>query len=178
MTATISNRKETAFGTKRIVEFDVALGSYTGGGTGVEVLPADLGMRHLDIVIIAPGTDGYVYDYDYTNKSFKAYMHGGASGVTATVSAPDVTMTATSVTVKATAGTPVPLLLTNATATGALGKATGTDLTIPLVTLGIPLISGVLATAPTFSGTSTQGSLAEVDSATLSTAVHCLAIGD
>jgi hypothetical protein len=178
MTATISARKETAFGSKRIVEFDVALGAYTGGSTGVEVLPASLGMKHLDIVIIEPGTDGYVYDYDYTNFSIKAYMHGGTTTVSATVSAPSITVSGASMAVLATAGSPVALVLSNATASGALSKAAATNRTIPLVTLGVPLASGVLATAPTFSAATAQGSLVEVASATLSTAVHCMAIGD
>lgn len=177
MTATISARKETAFGSKRIVEFDVALGAYTGGGTGVEVLPADLGMRHLDIVIIEPGTDGYVYDYDYTNKSIKAYMHGSTT-ISATVSAPAVTVSGVGVAVLATAGSPVALKISTGTATGALCKASATDRVIPLGTFGVSIASGVLATAPTFSGTTAQAGLIEVASETLAVAVHCLAIGD
>jgi hypothetical protein len=178
MTATISGKKETSFGNKRIVEFDVALGAYTGSGTGVSVAATDLGMRHIDIMLIEPGTDGYIYDYDYTNQSFKAYMHGSDAGLSPTIVAPAVTVSRSGIDVLATSGSPVALSVSNNTATGCLGKVAATDRTIPLLTAGIPLASGVLATAPTFSATTVQGSLNEVASATLSTAVHCLAIGD
>lgn len=177
MSYTISNRIETDFGNKRIVEFDIALGAYTGGGTGVSVDPSFFGMRNVDIVIIEPGTDGYVYEYDYVNKSFKAYQAGGAT-FSVTVSAPAITVSQANITVTGGAATGANLLLSTPTASGKIAKAAATNRTIPLVTFGIPLPSGVLATAPTFSAATAQANLTEVDSATLSVAVHCLAIGD
>lgn len=177
MTATISNRKETAFGSKRIVEFDVALGAYTGGGNGVSVDPTAFGMRHVDIVLIEPGTDGYIYEYDYVNKTIKAYMAGGLT-FSATVSAPAITVSGVGVAVTGGAATGVNLLLTDKTTAAKIGKAAATNRTIPLGTFGVALASGVLATSPTFAAATAQASLAELDSATLSVAVHCFAIGD
>jgi hypothetical protein len=179
MTATVSNRKETAFGTKRIVEFDVALGAYTGGGTGVSLDPTAFGMRNVDIVIIEPGTDGYIYEYDYVNKSMKAYMAGGVA-FSATVSAPAIAVTGAVHTVVGGigAGTGPLLSLTNGTVSGKLSKSEATNRLIPLAAFGLGASSGALATSPTFGAATAQASLAEVASATLSTAVHCLAIGD
>jgi hypothetical protein len=177
MTISVTNRKETAFGSKRVVEFDIVLGAYTGGGTGVAVSPMEFGMRNVDIVLIEPGTDGYIYEYDYTNKSMKVYMAGGVA-FSATVSAPAITVTGAGTTIIGGSATGVALRLSDATTSAKLSKAAATNRTIPLATLGVAIASGVLATSPTFAATTAQSSLAELASATLSVAVHCLAIGD
>jgi hypothetical protein len=178
MTASIANRKEIIFGNKRIVEFDLTVGAYTGGSTGVSLDPSVFGISVVDIVIIEPSTDGYIYNYDYTNKSVMAYNSGGASQFTATVSAPSVTVTATGVHVSGPTGAGIQLQLTNSTTSGKISKTAATNRTIPLNTFGIPTPTAVLATAPTFSATTAQAALFEVSSATLSTAVHVLAIGN
>jgi hypothetical protein len=177
MTATVSNRKETAFGSKKIVEFDVALGAYSTGG--ISVTPVNMGMRNVDIVLIEPGTDGYIYEYSYTTNKIKAYVCGGV-GLAVTVSAPTVTVTGAGTAIRGghATGPAEALVITNNTATGHIAKVGGSTRVIPLATFGQALPSGVLATAPTFNVATAQGTLDELATGTLSTACHCLAIGD
>jgi hypothetical protein len=175
MTATITVKQESTFGNKRIVEFSAALGSYSTGG--VSVTPSDIGMTSIDIMLIAPSTDGIEYEYNYTTQVIKAYRAGGLIP-TGNVADKAITVSGANVTVKGATATGVDLQLSTATATGVLGKLTATDRVITLPVFGLGAPSAVYATTPTFSGIATQSGLIEVDSATLSTACYCLAIGN
>ena len=71
MALSISNKKTSVFGNKRISKFDVAFGaSYP---TGEEALSlSTIGLNEVDIVMISQKS-GYVLEYDYTNNKVLAY---------------------------------------------------------------------------------------------------------
>ena len=71
MALSISNKKTSVFGNKRISKFDVAFGaSYPTGGEALSL--STIGLNEVDIVMISQKS-GYVLEYDYTNNKVLAY---------------------------------------------------------------------------------------------------------
>ena len=66
----ISNITHGIFGSKKIAFCDIALDSaYPTGGEGLT--PGNLGLERIEFAII-PNKNGYMFEYDYTNKKIKA----------------------------------------------------------------------------------------------------------
>lgn len=170
MTATITNLKERVFGNKRVVRFDIALGTYAAGG--ISLVPGDVGLTQFELVMISPKS-GYSYTYNASTQKVMSFRQP-ASTSTGVIVAPIVT-TQGNITLTGPAGTGVVLEISSDTASGNLMKNSATARDIPFPTFGIPLPTAVIS--PVFTGgTSTTAVLAQATGA-LSTATRCLAIG-
>lgn len=173
MTITITNLQENIFGDKRIAIFDIALGTYAAGG--LSLVPADVGLRTFDLVLVSPAA-GYSYTYDSTAKKIVAFR-SPAQTSTGVITAP-ITVTQGDVTLTGPAGTGAIMQLSTDTATGILSKLTATTRSIPPATFGIPVPTAVIA--PTFvGGVATTVVLPEVTGTpSLTTTARVLVIGD
>lgn len=173
MSATIAGKKQTILGNKRITIFTVALDTYATNG--VSVTPANLGMDGIDIMFIAPSTDGIEYEFDYDNNKIKAYR-GGGYAASMVLENTDITVSGGDMNINGETATGVALQVSTATATGVLGKLTATDREIALATFGLDAPSAAFTTGPTL-GTA-QNVLVEVtNGVSLATAAYAIAIG-
>lgn len=147
MTATISNLMEFGVGNKRMVRFDVDLGTYAVNG--ISVTPAMLGLSTIDFVIIAP-SGGVEYTYNYSTQKVYALRSAGYTQGAGSIVAP-ITTAMGNVTVRGGSTTGAALWLSTDTVTGALVKEAGGPRAIPPTTMGFPLPTATIA--PVFTGT-------------------------
>jgi hypothetical protein len=173
MALTITNLQENVFGDKRIAIFDIALGAYAAAG--LSLVPADVGLRKFDLVLVSPA-GGYSYTYNTSTSKIMAFR-SPAQTSTGVISAP-IVVTQGAVTLTGPAGTGAIFQLTTDTATGIGSKTTATTRTVPDGGFGIPVPSAVIS--PVFvGGASTTAVLPEVTGTpSLTTTARVLVIGD
>lgn len=83
MSLTITNKEFSVFGTKRVVFCDIAFdNSYPTGGEALT--PNTLGLSEAKFVSIA-GSNGYLFEYDYTNSKIKALYPTSVTSAIGTV---------------------------------------------------------------------------------------------
>jgi hypothetical protein len=173
MSITITNLQENVFGDKRIAIFDIALGVYASGG--LSLVPADVGLRKFDLVLISP-TGGYSYTYNTSTSKVMA-LRSPAQTSTGVISGP-ITVAMSGVTLTGPHTTGAILKLNSDTATGALSKTEATSRSIAPATFGIPVPTATIS--PVFvGGTSTTAVMPEVTGTpTLSATARVMVIGD
>ena len=76
VTVTINTR--TVFGNKRVVFATLTLGDDTFPEAGLSLTPSQLGLEHIDLMLIEG--KGLAYYYDTTNQLLKAYVPAAIPG--------------------------------------------------------------------------------------------------